>query len=108
MNEAPAKADASKKRMGADRPALIVVLSILLAAMTTSAALYQNYIYTRQLDAIQRNVTRGEYIRACRDVIEAYFQVKLQVGFIMMNHGRAAGAPPPGRMHEMEAANAVS
>src|SRR5437588_1735450 len=107
MNEAPAKADASKKRMGADRPALIVVLSVLLAAMTTSAALYQNYIYTRQLDAIQRNVTRAEYIRACRDVIEAYFQVKLQVGFIMMNHA-GAGAPPPARMHEMEAANAVS
>ena len=90
-----------------DRTALLALLSMLVASMSVGAAFYQNYIYTRQLEAIQRNVTRGEYIRACRDVIEAYFQVKLRVGFIVMNHA-PVGAAQGQNMHDIEAANAVS
>jgi hypothetical protein len=90
-----------------DRTALIALLSMAVATLSVCAAFYQNYIYTKQLDAIQRNVTRGEYIRACRDAIEAYFQVKLRVGFIVMNHAPASAAQAQ-PMHDMEAANAVS
>ena len=72
--------------------------------ITVSAAVYQNYIYTRLLDTIQRNVARTEYSRACRDVIEAYFQVKLRVGLVLTE--RAANGQPG--MMEIEAANAVS
>ncbi len=90
-----------------DRTALLALLSMVVATMSVCAAFYQNYIYTRQLEAIQRNVTRGEYIRACRDVIEAYFQVKLRVGFIVMNHA-PAGVTQGQNMHDIEAANAVS
>jgi len=88
-----------------DRSSLLALLSIGLAAATVSTALYQNYIYTRLLDTMQRNVSRTEYSRACRDVIEAYFQVKLRVGLILREHAGAPGAPG---MMEIEAANAVS
>ena len=91
-----------------DRTAMLALLSMVVAMMTLGAAFYQNYIYTKQLEAIQRNVTRSEYIRTCRDVIEAYFQVKLRVGFIIMDHGPAAGAAQANSMHDIEAANAVS
>jgi hypothetical protein len=84
-----------------DRTPLLALMSIGLAMVTVSAAVYQNYIYTKLLDTMQRNVARTEYSRACRDVIEAYFQVKLRVGLALT--GRAS----PGMM-EIEAANAVS
>lgn len=86
-----------------DRTSLLAFLSIGLAALTVSAAVYQNYIYTRLLDAIQRNVSRTEYSRACRDVIEAYFQVKLRVGLVLAERAGAAAG-----MLDMEASNAVS
>src|SRR5437588_8959676 len=90
-----------------DRPRVVVLLSMLITLMTLAAALYQNYIYTKQLDAIQRNVTRGEYIRACRDAIEAYFQIKLHVGYTLMEHGDGTSSSG-GTMHRMEGANVVS
>ncbi len=74
--------------------------------ITVSAAVYQNYIYTRLLDTMQRNVARSEYGRACRDVIEAYFQVKLRVGFVLTGRAVASNGQPG--MMEIEAANAVS
>jgi hypothetical protein len=89
-----------------DRSPLLASLSIGLAMITVSAAVYQNYIYTRLLDTNQRNVARAEYSRTCRDVIEAYFQVKLKVGLILAERGGAANSLPG--MFEAEAANAVS
>lgn len=86
-----------------DRTPLLAFMSIGLAMITVSAAVYQNYIYTKLLDTMQRNVSRAEYSRACRDVIEAYFQVKLRVGLALTER---AGASPG--MMEIEAANAVS
>jgi hypothetical protein len=84
-----------------DRSRLLVYLSLVIACGSLGAAFYQNYIYTRQLDTIQRNVARGEYIRACRDIIETYFQVKLKVA-LMTGPGGDNG------MFAIEAANAVS
>jgi hypothetical protein len=89
-----------------DRSSLLAFLSIGLAMITVSAAVYQNYIYTRLLDTMQRNVARSEYGRACRDVIEAYFQVKLRVGLVLTERAVAASGQPS--MMEIEAANAVS
>ena len=94
------------ERSTRDRTPLLALLSIGLAMITVSAAVYQNYIYTRLLDTIQRNVSRTEYSRACRDVIEAYFQVKLRVGFIVTERASAPNGRPG--MLEIEAANAVS
>jgi hypothetical protein len=89
-----------------ERPQLLALMSLLLALMTVSAAFYQNYIYTRQLEAVQRNVTRGEFIRTCRDVIEAYFQVKLRVSLMVVSRGTSASQQS--NSIAMEAANAVS
>jgi hypothetical protein len=89
-----------------ERTSLLAFLSIVLAILSVCAALYQNYIQTKYVDAIQRNVSRAEYNRACRDLIEAYFQVKLRVGLLLSERTGSAGAMP--EMFEIEAANAVS
>ena len=52
-----------------DRSALLALLSIVLAMMSVGAAFYQNYIYTRQFEVLQRNVSRAEYIRTCKEAI---------------------------------------
>jgi len=102
---------------GQDRSALLALLSIFLAMMSVGAAVYQNYIYTRQLniftqqvEILQRNVSRGEFIRSCKEVIDAYFQVKLKVGVISRAAARerAADATMADTMMELEAATAVS
>jgi hypothetical protein len=87
-----------------ERTSLLAFLSIFLAILSVCAALYQNYIQTKYVDAIQRNVSRSEYNRACRDIIEAYFQVKLRIGLLLSER---AGSTIPA-MFEIEAANAVS
>jgi hypothetical protein len=93
-----------------DQTALLASLSMLLAMMSLGAALFQNYIYIRQLEVMQRDVGRAEHIRTCKDVIETYFQVKLKVGLIARTAeregmGSASGA---GSMLEIEAANSIS
>jgi hypothetical protein len=91
-----------------NRSTLVALFSVLLAIMSVCAALYQNYIQTKYVDAVQRNVTRNEYIRACRDVIETYFQVKLKVGLIVAATARGEMAGATGSMFEIEAVNAVA
>jgi hypothetical protein len=88
---------------------LLAGFSILLATMSLAAAFYQNYIYTRQLDILQKNVARGEYIRTCKEIIDAFFQVKLKVGLIarMAERERANGGTAES-MLEVEAANSIS
>jgi hypothetical protein len=102
---------------GQDRSAALALLSIFLAMMSVGAAVYQNYIYTRQLniftqqvEILQRNVSRGEFIRSCKEVIDAYFQVKLKVGIIARAAARERGANAAmaDTMMELEAATAVS
>jgi 5'-deoxynucleotidase YfbR-like HD superfamily hydrolase len=100
----------SMNKVALNGATLLACFSMLLAIMSLGAAFYQNYIQTKYVEAIQRNVSRAEYNRACRDLIEAYFQVKLKLGLIARAAERerlpnGAGAET---MLEVEAANAVS
>jgi hypothetical protein len=89
---------------------LLAGFSLLLATMSLAAAFYQNYIYTQLINITQRNVTRAEYIRTCKEVIDAYFQVKLKSGLIARaaERERAPNANGSAGMLELDAANAVS
>jgi hypothetical protein len=88
-----------------ERTSLLAFLSIFLAMLSVCTAFYQNFIQTKYVEAVQRNVSRAEYNRACRDLIEAYFQVKLRVGLILQERADSSSMPA---MFEIEAANAVS
>jgi hypothetical protein len=97
-------------KIGNNSSTLLAGFSILLASMSLAAAFYQNYIYTRQLDILQKNVSRGEYIRTCKEIIEAYFQVKLKIGLIarMAERERGGNGGAAESMMEAEAANSIS
>src|SRR5262249_57697890 len=59
---------------------------------------------------IQRNFGRGEYMRTCKEIIDAYFQVKFRAGLVSASGERErAGTPNPNAAAErIEAAAAVN
>jgi hypothetical protein len=57
----------------------ITYVSLAVAFFSLATAMYQGYVQTRNLEAVQRDITRRELIRGCKDVIESYFEVKLRI-----------------------------
>lgn len=78
-------------------------VSIVIALMSLGAALYQGWINSRNLEAVQRDIGRREHLRACKEIIEAYFEVKLRIARLAMpTMGAGLGDP------EFEARAAVA
>ena len=61
--------------MGGSR---LTLVSIVVATLAMASSFFQSYNYSRNLDVVQRNVIRGEYLRTCRDIIDAYFQIRMR------------------------------
>lgn len=58
---------------------LLPLVSLAVAGLSLGAASWQGYLNSRNLEIVQRDLGRRELVRVCRDVIEAYFAVKLAV-----------------------------
>ena len=86
------------------RTALTTYFPMFIAVLSLSTAIFNGYLNTKFLDLFQRNLGRGEYMKTCKEVIDAYFQVKFRAGVIGANHGEAGAAS----RDEMEGANAVT
>lgn len=57
----------------------ITHLSLLVALASFGAAMFQGYINSRNLEVVQRDISRREHIRACKEAIEAFFDAKLRI-----------------------------
>lgn len=75
-------------------------ISLFVAGLSLLTSLYQGYLNTKFVDIVQKNVARGEYMRTCKDIIDAYFQIKLKATLLASNTTDAN--------REAEALNAVS
>lgn len=62
----------------AEQRNVLPVISLCVAGLSLSAAFYQNYSHSRNIEVVQRNVIRAEYLRTCREIIDAYFQIRLR------------------------------
>ena len=62
------------------RSTLITYFPMFIATLSLVTAIYNGYLNGKFVDLIQRNVGRTEYMRTCKEVIDAYFQVKFRVG----------------------------
>ncbi|QCI68220.1 hypothetical protein [Phreatobacter stygius] len=83
------------------------IVSLCLAGLSLGAAAYQSYSHGRNLEVVQRNVLRAEYLRTCRDIIDAYFQIKMRtyaMNEAAINHGRGPEVVDPLVQREVEAA----
>jgi len=81
------------------RTALVIYFPMLIAVLSLVTSIYNGYLNNRFVTLIQGNVGRVEYLKTCRDIIDAYFQVKFRTDLIRGQAGSTA---------EVEARNAVS
>ena len=90
---------------------------MFIATLSLVTSIYNGYLNNRFVDLIQRNVGRAEYMRTCKDVIDAYFQVKFRASIVSRNRDNASagsamssGATTSSAMtsEQIEAANAVA
>ena len=85
---------------------------MFIAALSLCTSIYNGYLNNKFVDLIQNNTARVESLRTCKEIIDAYFQVKFRVGVISSNAERAGDGAAAGTAAastaQIEAANAVS
>ena len=64
------------KRESPWRATIITFFPMAIAVLSLVTSIYNGYLNNRFVTLIQGNLGRSEYMRTCRDVIDAYFQVK--------------------------------
>jgi hypothetical protein len=75
---------------------------MFIATLSLITSVYNGYLNNKFVEIIQRNLGRAEAMRTCKEIIDAYFQVKFRVGLVSDNGARAGGST------EVDAANAVN
>src|SRR5262249_36579441 len=89
------------------RAIVITYFPMFIATLSLVTSIYNGYLNNLFVNFIQRNVARTEYLRTCKDVIDAYFQVKFRAAVVSRNRGYAS-ADSAMSPEQIEAANAVA
>ena len=92
------------------RTAAVTYFPMLIAVLSLVTSIYNGYLNNKFVDIIQRNFGRTEYLRTCKEIIDAYFQVKFRASIIseMSERGQAGAAAGAAAAAQIDAANAVS
>jgi hypothetical protein len=91
------------------RTAVVTYFPMFIAVLSLVTSIYNGYLNAKFVDIIQSNFGRGEYLRTCKEVIDAYFQIKARVELVRTERERAGGAPAAGLSpYQAEAIAAVS
>jgi hypothetical protein len=64
------------------RTVLMTYFPMFIATLSLCTSIFNGYLNARFLDIIQHNVGRTEYMRTCKEIIDAYFQVKFRASVI--------------------------
>jgi hypothetical protein len=86
------------------RSVLVIYFPMFIATLSLVTSIYNGYLNGKFIDIIQSNLPRAEYMRTCKEIIDAYFQVKFRAGLLHASAQRGAVAPA----EETEAKNAVN
>jgi hypothetical protein len=87
---------------------------MFIAALSLCTSIYNGYLNNKFVDLIQNNTARVESLRTCKEIIDAYFQVKFRTGVISGIAERAgtseaaAAGTAAASTAQIEAANAVN
>jgi hypothetical protein len=84
------------------RSLLLTYFPMLIAVLSLCTSIFNGYLNSKFLDIIQHNVGRVEQMRTCKEIIDAYFQVKFRAGVIRANGAKVS------EQADQEGANAVS
>ena len=87
----------------------VVIFPMFIATLSLATSIYNGYLNNKFVELIQQNVTRGEYIRTCKDLIDSYFLIKLKAAALATAAERQrAGQLADIMSYEAEADNAAS
>lgn len=102
-------ANAEKPVSGKSNANTLAYVSFFVAALSLATSMYQGYLNTRFVDIVQSNVARGETARVCKDLIDAFFQIKFTATVLASTVAREKDANAPAVISASAAAqNAVS
>ena len=92
------------------RNAVVTYFPMFIAALSLITSIYNGYLNNKFVEIIQSNLGRAEYMKTCKEIIDAYFQVKFKAGLVSASGERErAGSPNPNAATEqIEAASAVN
>lgn len=98
-----------KAETGKFNPNIFAYVSFFVAALSLVTSMYQGYLNTRFVELIQSGVSRSETARICKDLIDAFFQIKFRTATLSAALEREKNPNSPGVVAAAsEAQNAVS
>ncbi len=71
------------------RTVLISYFPMFIATLSLVTAIYNGYLNSKFIDLIQRNLGRAEYLRTCKEILEAHAQVRFRVKILSQIGARA-------------------
>ncbi|MEA2903099.1 MAG: hypothetical protein QOI12_486 [Alphaproteobacteria bacterium] len=91
------------------RSVVFAYFPMFIAALSLITSIFNGYLNNKFVDLIQRNLGRAEYMRTCKEIIDAYFQVKFRTGLVSASgeRERAGAAPAANAMAEQNDAGAA-
>jgi hypothetical protein len=90
------------------RAVVITYFPMFIATLSLITSIYNGYLNNKFVDLIQRNLGRVEYMRTCKEIIDAYFQVKFRAGLVSAAGERAGTPSPNAAAEQIDAASAVN
>ena len=93
------------------RTAIVVYFPMFIATLSLVTSIYNGYLNNKFVDIIQRNLGRTEYLRTCKEIIDAYFQVKFRASLVseIREREHASGSTAAGSSAaQIDATNAVN
>jgi hypothetical protein len=89
---------------GRIRSTLVIIFPMFIATLSLGTSIYNGYLNNKFVAIIQGNLGKAEYMRTCKEIIDAYFQVKFRAGLLADAGVKGATSPT----QQSDAANAVS
>src|SRR5436309_1946272 len=91
------------------RAVAITFFPMFIASLSLITSIYNGYLNNKFVDLIQRNFGRAEYVRTCKEIIDAYFQIKFRAGLLSSSGERErAGTAQSAAGEQIDAAAAVN
>ena len=76
------------------RTAVMTYFPMFIAALSLVTSIYNGYLNNKFVDFIQRNLSRAEYLRTCKEILEAHAQVGFRAKILSQTGERARTGSP--------------
>jgi hypothetical protein len=83
--------DATRERRM--RTLVVTYFPMFIATLSLVTSIYNGYLNGRFVDLIQNNVARVEYMKTCKETIDAYFQIKVRAQMLSATGERERATP---------------